>query len=38
MGGGILGSGGGGNPHIGEMMLKKFMNDGNQVRITNPFR
>ena len=38
LGAGVLGSGGGGSPHIGEMMLKKFISEGNQVKLVNPFR
>lgn len=38
IGTGILGSGGGGSPHVGEMMIKKLINEGNQIKVTNPFR
>jgi len=35
---GILGSGGGGSAYIGEMITKQIINEGKQIRITNPFR
>ena len=38
IGAGILGSGGGGSPYIGELIIKNLISEGNEVKITNPFR
>ena len=37
-GAGILGCGGGGNPYLGELLAKKEISEGKEIKVVNPFR
>ena len=37
-GAGILGCGGGGNPFLGELLAKKEISEGKEMKVVNPFR
>ena len=37
-GAGILGCGGGGSPYIGELLAKKEVSEGKEIKVVNPFR
>ena len=38
VGAGILGCGGGGNPFLGELLAKKEISEGKEIKVVNPFR
>ena len=38
IGTGILGSGGGGDPKIGQLMAMQLLKQGKEIKIFNPFR
>ena len=37
-GAGILGCGGGGSPYLGELLAKKEISEGKEIKVVNPFR
>jgi len=37
IGAGILGCGGGGDPNIGQQMALRFLKEGKEIKIVNPF-
>jgi len=38
IGAGILGCGGGGSPYCGELLAKKEINNGKEIKVINPLR
>ena len=38
IGAGILGCGGGGSPYFGELLAKKEINNGKEMKVVNPLR